>query len=340
MKKDSAALNKISTEIANAAQPTHGYFIMTALATILACYGLLANSTAVIIGAMLVAMLLYPITGLSFGLVTATPKLLRKAALAEFLGAILVFSIGLFVGFLHHNLPITQEMLNRTDPTLLDLVIAVAGGAASSYATGNARLNSALAGVAIATALVPPLANAGMLVSHGEYQLMFGSLTLYVGNYAAVLLSAMVIFWLMGHRPHNAEDGDKRLAFIIRAAQLLLFLVLLSHLTVRFVDQIEAKAREIEAKQILQTELANIHGARLVELRIAPSAAPSAIVATVRTPKTITPALVKKLEQKLPAEVKGDLRLRVRSVPVTIANSDGYLFTEDDLENAESGAEQ
>ena len=78
-------------------------------------------------------------------------------------------------------------MLNRTNATLLDLVIAVAGGPAVAYATGNIQLNSALAGVAIATALVPPLANAGMLLAQGAPQLAFGALLLFVSNYASHL---------------------------------------------------------------------------------------------------------------------------------------------------------
>lgn len=320
---------EVAREIAEAARPTRAYFIMTGLATVLASYGLLANSPAVIIGAMLVAMLLNPITGLSYAFVTADAALVRRAGIAEFLGAVLVFAIGFVVGSVHHDLPITQEMLVRCDPTLLDLVIAIAGGAAVSYATGNLRLNSALAGVAIATALVPPLANAGMLMAHGEPHLAAGALLLYVSNYASVLLAAMVVFWLLGHRPDRETDTSMRLVRAGRLGQLALFVVLSAQLALRLADQIEARTRLVEVEESLSVGLARTPGARLIDVRIAPRTAPQAIVAVVRTPQPVTPAEVAKLELALPAGAKGDLRLRVRSIPVVVANSDGYLYVDD-----------
>ncbi len=320
---------EVAREIAEAARPTRAYFIMTGLATVLASYGLLANSPAVIIGAMLVAMLLNPITGLSYAFVTADIALIRRAGIAEFLGAVLVFAIGFVVGTVHHDLPITQEMLVRCDPTLLDLVIAIAGGAAVSYATGNLRLNSALAGVAIATALVPPLANAGMLMAHGEPHLAAGALLLYVSNYASVLLAAMVVFWLLGHRPDRETSTSMRVVRMGRFGQLLLFVVLAAQLAVRLADQIEARTRLVEVEKSLSVGLAKTPGAHLIEVRIAPRTAPQAIVAVVRTPQPVTPAEVARLELALPAVAKGELRLRVRSIPVVVANSDGYLYVDD-----------
>ncbi len=323
--------DEVAREIAEAARPTRAYFIMTGLATVLASYGLLANSPAVIIGAMLVAMLLNPITGLSYALVTADVPLIRRSGVAEFLGAILVFAIGFVVGSVHHDLPITQEMLVRCDPTLLDLVIAIAGGAAVSYATGNLRLNSALAGVAIATALVPPLANAGMLMAHGEPHLAAGALLLYVSNYASVLLAAMVVFWLLGHRPDHKASANLGLVRLGRLGQFALFAVLAAQLALRLTDQIEARTRQVEVEKSLSVGLANSPGARLVEVRIAPRTAPEAIVAVVRAPHPISPGDVARLEAALPADARGQLRLRVRSVPVLVANSDGYLYVDDDM---------
>jgi len=302
---------------------------MTGLATVLAAYGMLANSPAVIIGAMLVAMLLNPITGLGYALATRDSSLVRRAGIAELLGALFVLSIGFGIGLANKGLPITQEMLNRTDATLLDLVIAVAGGAAVSYATGNLRLNSALAGVAIATALVPPLANAGMLFAKNEPTLALGALLLYVSNYAAVLLAAMVVFWLLRPESKRVPDRAQPLVSVGRLAQLGLFVVLASHLGLRFADEIATRTQMVEIEQSLRRGLASAPGARLIEVRIAPLTAPQAIVATVRTPQPLTPSDVARLEAALPSAAKGELRLRVRSVPVVVANSSEYLFTDD-----------
>jgi uncharacterized hydrophobic protein (TIGR00271 family) len=314
-------------EIREASQPSRTYFIMTGLATVLASYGLLANSPAVIIGAMLVAMLLNPITGLSYALITGDAALFRRAGCAELLGALLVFTTGFAIGFAHRDLPVTQEMLNRTNPTFLDLVIAVAGGAAASYAMGNIRLNSALAGVAIATALVPPLADAGMLLANGSSELAAGAAILFASNYASVLLAAMVVFWLLGHRPKRGRSG--RLVSVGRLGQVALFIVLAAHLTLRFIDEVAARTRVVEIESSLREALLSQPGARLIEVRVAPRTAPDAIIATVRTPNHLAPSDVARLEAGLPTTAKRGLRLRVRSVPVVVADAERYLFSDD-----------
>lgn len=322
----SSSRSAVELEISEAARPTWAYFSMSALSAVLASYGLLANSPAVIIGAMLVAMLLNPITALSMALVVGDRALIRQSLPAEMFGAVLVFSIGFLIGLINLSLPLTSEMLSRTDPSLLDLVIAIAGGAAGSYAIGNPRLNSALAGVAIATALVPPLANAGILAAHGAFNLALGSLILYAGNYAAIVLSAMVVFWLLGHRPKDISLEDGLAVTAVRLAQVSLFIVLAIYLAVRLSQLMDDHTRKIEIQNIVERELREVPGSRLIELRVSPKVAPRAIVVTVRTPQTITPEMVSRIEAALPQEAIGNLRLRVRSIPVFVANSDGYLF--------------
>lgn len=319
----------VAREIAEASSPSISYFVMTGLATVLASYGLLANSTAVIIGAMLVAMLLNPITGLSYALATADVPLVRRSVVAEILGVAVIYLIALGIGLANKNLPITEEMISRSDPGLFELVIAVAGGTAVAYATGHSRLNAALVGVAIATSLVPPLAASAIMLVHGEFAMSLGALLLFTSNYAAILLAAMTVFWLSGFRPKGLSKGDPALVHILRAGQVLLFVGLAAHLAIRFERQVQAQTRMAAITEQLDAGLLAIPGARLIEVRVAPSVAPSAVIATVRTPRVVTPAEIARLEQALPAEKMKGLRLRVRSVPVIVANSSGYLFTDD-----------
>lgn len=323
-------LADVGREIAEAASPSRSYFIMTGLAAVLAGYGLLANSPAVIIGAMLVAMLLNPITGLSFALATGDTTLLRRAATAELLGGILVFVIGCVVALVNDRLPVTDEMINRADPGLLDLVIALAGGAAVAYATGNARMNAALAGVAIATSLVPPLADSGMLLIYGQPRLALGAFLLFANNYATILFAASGVFWLLGYRSARRTQGGALIS-AVRLVQLAVFAGLATLLALRFEHQVQSRLQGVRIEEGLQDALKARLGARLIEVRIAPSTAPDRIVATVRTPRPLTPADIAQLERALPADVTRGLRLRVRSVPVVVAESGGYRFQEDDL---------
>jgi len=134
------------------------YWLMNALATVIACYGLLANSAAVVIGAMVVAMLLGPISGVALGLNEGDRPLLRTAARSLVGGILWILAIAVTVGFIHRDAPLTNEILSRTDARLFDLIIALAGGAAGAVAVLSPRVGTAIVGVAVATALMPPLA--------------------------------------------------------------------------------------------------------------------------------------------------------------------------------------
>jgi uncharacterized hydrophobic protein (TIGR00271 family) len=111
------------------------YLAMNVLATILACCGLFADSAAIVIGAMIVALLLGPITGIALALVDNDRPLLLKAGSTLLIGAGSVYATGLVFGLLLRDLPITAEILVRTSPNILDLIVALAGGAAGAYAT-------------------------------------------------------------------------------------------------------------------------------------------------------------------------------------------------------------
>ena len=102
---------------------------MNACATLLAGFGLLQNSPAVIIGAMLVAMLFGPLMGIALGLAEADMRLLTRSLVSEIVGAILVLTIGYALGMASRRLSIGSEILSRTSPTVLDLLIGLVGGA-------------------------------------------------------------------------------------------------------------------------------------------------------------------------------------------------------------------
>jgi uncharacterized hydrophobic protein (TIGR00271 family) len=124
------------------------YAIMNTLAAIIGSYGLLTNSVAVVIGAMVVASLTGPIIGMALALVDGDHPLMGSALLAEVGGAFLVVSAAFLIGLLNLKLPITTEMLARTQPNLFNLVIGLAAGAAGAYATVSRSLSARIVGVA------------------------------------------------------------------------------------------------------------------------------------------------------------------------------------------------
>jgi uncharacterized hydrophobic protein (TIGR00271 family) len=108
------------------------YVVMNVLATAVACYGLLEDSAAVVIGAMIIAMLLGPISGVGLALVDGDNRLLRRASITLAGGVFLVVITGFVIGLFNREIPATNEMLSRTPPNAFDLMIAIGGGAAGS----------------------------------------------------------------------------------------------------------------------------------------------------------------------------------------------------------------
>jgi uncharacterized hydrophobic protein (TIGR00271 family) len=155
-------------DITLGSDPKFSFYALLVASSLIAAFGLIANSTAVVIGAMLVSPLMTPIMGIALGLVRGDAGLLRRALLAEILGVVLAVGMAALFGLLPIKIEATPEMLARTEPTLLDLLVAVLAGFAGAYAMVDERISPALPGVAIATAIVPPLCRTWVFVSRWE----------------------------------------------------------------------------------------------------------------------------------------------------------------------------
>src|SRR5271169_2788843 len=188
----------ISESVISGAALTGSYIAMNVAATLIAGFGLLENSPAVIIGAMLIAMLFGPIVGIAMALAEADLPLLGRALQAEVVGAVCVLAVGFLIGLSTRHLVIGSEILDRTAPGLLDLLIALVGGLAGGFTFLSPSLSSVIVGVAIATSLVPPLATCGILLARGLPEAATGAFLLFLANFSAIAFGAMVVFLLAG----------------------------------------------------------------------------------------------------------------------------------------------
>ncbi len=217
---------EVRVKIEANALPSKMYFVMNILSAIIASYGLVTNSAAVVIGAMLVAMMLGPITGIALAIIDHRAPLLRKSLFTVVAGVSLVVLVGFLVGWLHKDLPLSAEILSRTQPTSMDLMIALAGGTAGAYAMVSPHLSVAVVGVAVATALVPPLAASGILFANGETQLGLGALLLAITNIIAIQFTNALVLWILGFRRLVDDDykSSTYLTFLRRNAVTLCLL--------------------------------------------------------------------------------------------------------------------
>ncbi len=240
--------------IREGAEPKVDFFVMIALSAAIAALGLLLNSPAVIIGAMLVAPLMAAIFGLSLGIVRGDLRLLRRAASATLRGMLLAIAVGLLLTFIMPGVTFQNEILGRTQPNLLDLGVALASGAAGAYALCRKEVSAALPGVAIAAALVPPLAVIGIGLADVQGQVASGALLLFVTNLVAITAAGGLVFLWLGFRP---VPGQQARAQIFRGGVLgtVLLLVavtvLLGFLTFR---SLQGAALSRAVRQAIQAE--------------------------------------------------------------------------------------
>lgn len=170
------------------------FFILILLSSGIATYGLLQNSGAVIIGAMLVAPLMSPIVAIAMSMIRGDVKHLGTAAQSTAQGVLLAISVGAVLTFFSPIKEPTGEILGRVNPNLLDLSIAFLSGAAGAYAMSRKSIASALPGVSIAVALVPPLAVVGYGFAVADLDIAFGALLLFFTNLVAIVLAASLVF--------------------------------------------------------------------------------------------------------------------------------------------------
>ena len=174
------------------------YLVLMILSTLLASFGLFANSAAVIIGAMLVAPLMVPIVSISMGLLRADTEIIKNSLFKILAGVFVALLASSSLQFLLPDSEITSEMLGRINPTLLDLGIAILSGIAAAYSKSFKEIAQNLAGVAIAVALVPPLAVAGIGLGYGDMNIFLGAFLLFFTNLVGIIIAAVITFQLLG----------------------------------------------------------------------------------------------------------------------------------------------
>ena len=189
----------LSRNLWRASVPSLSFYFLLGLSGVIATLGLLADSVAIIIGAMIIAPLIGPITGIAYSTTVANRRLLRRSFLTLATGVFFTVIISFLVAWAIGLKSVTPEILARTNPTLLDLVIALAAGAAGAFANTRRRIADALPGVAIAVALVPPLSVVGIGLALRNTSIAFGASVLFITNLTGIIFSGVIILLLQSY---------------------------------------------------------------------------------------------------------------------------------------------
>lgn len=222
------------------------FVVLTLGSSLIASLGLLGNSAAVVIGAMVVAPWIMPLQAMAFqvlrGHFPGFLYALRTLLLGVALGLVVSVGVGLLVQLPHYG----SEVMARTSPNLLDLGIALAAGVVAMYAKLRKEAISAMAGLAIAVALVPPVCVAGLLLSAGRWELSYGAGLLFLTNLLGILTGAMVTLNVL-ERPFRGRLLRSRLGLTSMALTALLVVPLGgSLLNLLGVSRRQAQAQRVE----------------------------------------------------------------------------------------------
>ncbi|HEY9075976.1 MAG TPA: DUF389 domain-containing protein [Anaerolineaceae bacterium] len=307
----------IVADIYVASSPRFDFILLVLLSSSIATLGLITNSPAVIIGAMLVAPLMSPIIGIGLATITGDTRLLRTAAVALGEGLVMAVAFSALLTRLNQILPflslaeLPNEVIHRAHPSPIDLVIALAGGIAASYALTNPNLSAALPGVAIATALMPPLCTVGVGISLGRWDIAGGAFLLFITNAVAISFSGALVFFLRGFRP-AVETNHHRLprSLIISAILIAVLLVPLSYFSYQLFQQASLNQRVNNA---VQKAIVNLP-LDLVEIQINRGVAGLAVDLTVRTNVAIRYEQVVALQEELVRELNEPVSLRLNQI--------------------------
>ncbi|NEU77355.1 DUF389 domain-containing protein [Hassallia byssoidea VB512170] len=295
-------VEQLKTDLLEESTPNVTYLILIVSSCAIATFGLLTNSAAVIIGAMIIAPLMLPIRGLAFGALAGNVKLFRQGIIAVVIGTLMAVAIAYSLGSLVGISNFGSEVLSRSKPTLLDLGIAVVAGAISGYAKVQPKISASLAGTAIAVALMPPVCVIGLGLSQANWSLSQGATLLYLTNLLGITLACMLTFFIVGYSPLKRARTPLIWTLTLTG-------VLLIPLSVSFSELVRQARLESSLRKVLLNRTVTFQRLNLVKSDTNWLTNPPQVRLSVRAKEPVTPKQVRLLEAFLAKEMGRPFKL-------------------------------
>ncbi len=257
------------TNLREESRLSQNFMVLLILATMIATFGLFINSSSVIIGAMLLAPLMQPIVSLSMGVLRQDTTLQLNGAKTIAIGVFTVLLTAALIALFIPMERLTTEMAGRLSPTILDLFVAIVSGAAAAYAKSNEKILGSLAGVAIAVALVPPIAVAGIGIGWGDWSMFSTAFLLFITNLVGIVLAAAFIFAMLGFSPLHLAKKGITIWFIIVALVAIPLDLSFSKMQedIRIQKTLSNLAFSVGEHSVKLTHIELVHRAKIDEIR-------------------------------------------------------------------------
>jgi uncharacterized hydrophobic protein (TIGR00271 family) len=182
---------------------TLNFVVLTVASCTIATLGLIENSVAVVIGAMIVAPLISPIQAFAYAALGGDVPIVRRALVTAAVGVVVAIAVSTALGLAIGLPPTGSEILARTRPNLLDLGIALAAGGVAGFAQVRPAIANTIAGTAIAVALMPPLCVVGIALAGRQWSWAEGAAVLFGTNFLGIAFACMIVYLVEGQMPRN-----------------------------------------------------------------------------------------------------------------------------------------
>lgn len=296
-----------------------GFWTLLVLSVVIATLGVLADSPAVVIGAMLVAPLMTPIMGVSAAIVNGWMHRVSRSFATVAGGVAVSIAVAWIVAaWTPHLVPLASnsQILSRTSPTMIDLMIAIAAGAAGAYATVDKRVSSSITGVAIAVALVPPLGVVGVMLEAGLYPDAWGAFLLFLTNFVCIILAAISVFLIMGLAPMRdlRQNRDKTKTVITTVG--LGALIIIVPLAFTSEGILASATRQSQAREVTEEWIESEPGLSIARIEIVDSSLDVAVTGEGDIPSIVV------LETSLEDALATDVTVVVEYFPSVVISSE------------------
>ena len=304
---------KVYGEIKENAKGDFDFFVLTIFSAIIITLGLIVDSSAVVIGGMLLAPLVWPVLALSLAIIKGRSGLLQSSVSTLFRSTVVILLISFVFGFISPDYALKgSEFISRTSPTIFELFIALAAGFVGAFVITYPKIGAAIAGVVVAAALVPPIAVIGLSVSHGNLEMAGGAFILYLSNLIAVTFAASILFLVSKFKGPSTEIGQDKRKSNIRWALIFLIVMAIPLLLITS-EAIKEKNQQNAIRQIINAKFPT---ATIASVDVEDKGEVVVIDVTIQHSDILTENQVNNLAETLSQKMKKVVVPRITIVPI------------------------
>lgn len=305
---------KVIEQIQGTCEADFGFYMMTGLSAIIVALGLLIDSSAVVIGGMLLAPIFQNTLGLALSVTQGKVNKFKfhLVTLGKAIAVAVILTILLFL-IIPTNQEAGTEILSRGNPNILHLLIAIFSGVAGAIAMAWPGITTSIIGVLVAAALIPPLATISYGISFGDGSLAIGAFLLFIANLVAIVFAATVTFFVLGFKPHPSKEAKMFMQNDIKWTIILLVLVCLP-LTYSFLKANEEQQDEEVVRDVMKKEIKNLELSDIQSIEIEEERDKFVIKSVILSDQNILPSKKEMLEGELGYWLEKDVDMELQVI--------------------------